>query len=347
MTPERAVRMMRVLSKKAPAMFRQAVDAAAVAMRARPVYLRNQPFEKRAEAVRRALARVAPNPVADELLAIYFLECRKELLIEWLDLIGVAARGGHAHGGRARRAARGEAARRRSKKYLGDGRRPRPRAAAARLRGAALDRVARARRAARGAAGLGLAWTPAARPARSAPASSRATRRIGSPPASTRSRFCDEILVVDSHSRDRTRELAAARGARVIERDWPGHVAQKEFAVRAGAHDWVLCVDADERVSPELRAEIEALRDARLRGRRRLRGAAPARATSAAGSATAPGIPTGSCASSTAAAGAGAAAIRTTASSSRDRRGGCAASCSTTRTAASTSTCARSTATRR
>jgi glycosyltransferase involved in cell wall biosynthesis len=66
--------------------------------------------------------------------------------------------------------------------------------------------------------------------------------------------------VVDSHSRDKTRELAAARGARVIERDWPGHVAQKEFAIRQAAHEWVLCVDADERVSAELRAEIEALR---------------------------------------------------------------------------------------
>ena len=60
--------------------------------------------------------------------------------------------------------------------------------------------------------------------------------------------FCDEILVVDSHSRDRTREVAAARGARVIERDWPGHVAQKEFAIREAKHDWVLCVDADERI---------------------------------------------------------------------------------------------------
>lgn len=74
--------------------------------------------------------------------------------------------------------------------------------------------------------------------------------------------FCDEIVVVDSHSRDRTRELAAARGARVIERDWPGHVAQKEFAVRAASHDWVLCVDADERITPALRTEIEALRAA-------------------------------------------------------------------------------------
>jgi glycosyltransferase involved in cell wall biosynthesis len=74
--------------------------------------------------------------------------------------------------------------------------------------------------------------------------------------------FCDELLVVDSHSTDRTREKAAARGARVIERDWPGHVKQKEFAIRAAAHEWVLCIDADERVTPELRAEILALREA-------------------------------------------------------------------------------------
>ena len=74
--------------------------------------------------------------------------------------------------------------------------------------------------------------------------------------------FCDEIVVVDSHSTDATREVAAAAGARVIERDWPGHVAQKEFAIRAARHEWVLCVDADERVSPALRAEMLALRDA-------------------------------------------------------------------------------------
>lgn len=90
MRPERAVEVMRTLSKQSPAMFRQAVDAAAAAISARPVYMRRQPFEKRAEAVRRALSRVVANPVADELLAVYFLECRKELLVEWLDLVGLA-----------------------------------------------------------------------------------------------------------------------------------------------------------------------------------------------------------------------------------------------------------------
>lgn len=78
--------------------------------------------------------------------------------------------------------------------------------------------------------------------------------------------WCDEVLVVDSHSADRTREIAARLGARVIERDWPGHVAQKEFAIRAAEHDWVFCIDADERVSPELQREILVLRDAGFPG---------------------------------------------------------------------------------
>lgn len=73
--------------------------------------------------------------------------------------------------------------------------------------------------------------------------------------------FCDEVVVVDSHSTDRTREIAAATGARVIERDWPGFGPQKDFAAREAAHDWILSLDADERVSPELRDEILALRD--------------------------------------------------------------------------------------
>lgn len=72
--------------------------------------------------------------------------------------------------------------------------------------------------------------------------------------------FADEWIVVDSHSADRTREIAASLGARVVERDWPGHVEQKNFALSQASHDWVLCLDADERVSDELRASIaEAL----------------------------------------------------------------------------------------
>jgi glycosyltransferase involved in cell wall biosynthesis len=72
--------------------------------------------------------------------------------------------------------------------------------------------------------------------------------------------FCDEIVVVDSGSADATRELAAAKGARVLTRDFNGYRAQKDFAVRCASHDWVLCLDADERVTPELRASIEQAR---------------------------------------------------------------------------------------
>jgi glycosyltransferase involved in cell wall biosynthesis len=75
-------------------------------------------------------------------------------------------------------------------------------------------------------------------------------------------RFCDEVLVLDAGSTDRTREVAAAAGARVVVRSWDGFVGQRNHALEAARHDWVLAVDADERVTPALRAEIEALRAA-------------------------------------------------------------------------------------
>jgi len=72
--------------------------------------------------------------------------------------------------------------------------------------------------------------------------------------------FCDDIVVVDSGSTDGTAELAAALGARVLQRVFDGYRSQKDFAVRAARHDWVLCLDADERVTASLRASIEAER---------------------------------------------------------------------------------------
>jgi glycosyltransferase involved in cell wall biosynthesis len=68
--------------------------------------------------------------------------------------------------------------------------------------------------------------------------------------------FADEVVLVDTASEDATREIAAKRGARVIEHAWLGFGRQKQFAISQAANDWVLCIDADERVSPELAREI-------------------------------------------------------------------------------------------
>ena len=69
-------------------------------------------------------------------------------------------------------------------------------------------------------------------------------------------RFADEIVIVDSASSDATPEIAARHGARLVQKEWLGFGRQKQFAVDQAKHDWVLCIDADERVSPELAASI-------------------------------------------------------------------------------------------
>ena len=72
--------------------------------------------------------------------------------------------------------------------------------------------------------------------------------------------WADEIVVVDSQSTDHTAQIACQSGARVISREWPGFAAQKQFATDAASHDWVFSLDADERVSEQLRTSIDALK---------------------------------------------------------------------------------------
>jgi glycosyltransferase involved in cell wall biosynthesis len=70
----------------------------------------------------------------------------------------------------------------------------------------------------------------------------------------------DEIIVVDSGSRDRTRDIAMHLGARVFEERWRGYAAQKNFAASRAENDWILSLDADEQLTPALAAEIAALK---------------------------------------------------------------------------------------
>lgn len=90
--------------------------------------------------------------------------------------------------------------------------------------------------------------------------------------------FAEEVLVVDSGSEDETRAIADVMGCRVIEKEWLGFGQQKQFAVTQAKHDWVLCLDVDERVSPPLEAGIRtalaspAHRAFRMRRRNRFLG---------------------------------------------------------------------------
>ncbi|HUP58524.1 MAG TPA: glycosyltransferase family 2 protein [Bdellovibrionota bacterium] len=70
--------------------------------------------------------------------------------------------------------------------------------------------------------------------------------------------WADDVLVVDSGSTDRTVEIARGLGARVVTRPWPGYGPQKNFAQAEARHDWVLNIDADESVPPELARELQA-----------------------------------------------------------------------------------------
>jgi glycosyltransferase involved in cell wall biosynthesis len=70
--------------------------------------------------------------------------------------------------------------------------------------------------------------------------------------------FANEVLVLDSGSTDDTSALASKAGARVVRTDWPGYGPQVGRGFRLATTDWVLSLDADERISPDLRAEVLA-----------------------------------------------------------------------------------------
>ena len=74
-------------------------------------------------------------------------------------------------------------------------------------------------------------------------------------------RWADELIVVDAESADTTVELAHASGAKVFVRPWPGFGLQKNFGMAQASSDWILILDADERVTEELRDEVRACLD--------------------------------------------------------------------------------------
>ncbi len=77
--------------------------------------------------------------------------------------------------------------------------------------------------------------------------------------------FCDEIIVTDSGSSDRTVEIARSMGAKVFHHVFSNFAAQKNFAIEQSSGDWVILVDADERIDQRLREEIiEAVQDAEI-----------------------------------------------------------------------------------
>ncbi len=72
-------------------------------------------------------------------------------------------------------------------------------------------------------------------------------------------KWCDEIILVDSESKDKTVEIAKEFTGKVFVKKWEGFAVQKRFSLEKASNEWVLSIDADERVSDGLRKEIEKL----------------------------------------------------------------------------------------
>ena len=73
--------------------------------------------------------------------------------------------------------------------------------------------------------------------------------------------WAEEIVIVDAESTDRTAEIASAFTDRIFVRPWPGYSAQKNFAAEQAENDWIFSLDADERVTPELKSAILKIKD--------------------------------------------------------------------------------------
>jgi glycosyltransferase involved in cell wall biosynthesis len=71
--------------------------------------------------------------------------------------------------------------------------------------------------------------------------------------------WADEVIVIDSESADDTVAIARQHGAHVVVRPWPGYIAQKNYAASVASYDWILSLDADERITPALAAEIRTV----------------------------------------------------------------------------------------
>ena len=69
--------------------------------------------------------------------------------------------------------------------------------------------------------------------------------------------WADEIVVVDAMSSDRTCDIARSFTDRILRKPWEGYAAARRYAIASAQSEWILSIDADERVTPELRAEIE------------------------------------------------------------------------------------------
>ncbi len=71
--------------------------------------------------------------------------------------------------------------------------------------------------------------------------------------------WCDEIIVVDQFSNDKTADIVRQTGAQVYQESWKGYAAQKNSAIAKAAGDWIFSIDADERVPPALKREIKKI----------------------------------------------------------------------------------------